>query len=207
MKKLVALFLGSLLPFAVLRADTVLINFQGDQVTDQFNVGLVDGSLVLLVANVATPSTAGAGFGLLEPGTLNIGDLLNGEYQILGRGAVAEFSLPGEFAATTGAIPLTGGSFPNLSTGDQLAILWFPDLAESTDFSLVAGTSYGLYTVDADTAWQVPVGGTPSFDVTVPSGTAAAYTVAAVPEPSAFAALAGLSVLGWRVVRRRRAAA
>lgn len=207
MNKLFALFLCSILPLTLIKADTVTINFQGDQVTDSSNIPLVDGSLVLLLANVATPTTSGAGFGTIDAGTLNIGDVLNGQYQILGRGEVDQFDLPGEFSAAASAISLQGDMFPNLSTGDQLAVVWFSTLSASSDYLLPAGTSYGLYTVDDDVAWEVPVGGTVEFDVTVPRGSKAMQTVAAVPEPATWTALAGLGVLAWAIKFRRHAVA
>jgi len=177
----------------------VTINFGSPQLLDSASDPLVDGSLVLLLSNVATPSTSGAGFGTLSAGTLNVGDML-GAYQILGRASVSEFSLPGEFADTTGFIELTTSPFPNLSTGDQLAVAWFSTLTGASDYSLVGGTSYGLYTIDSSSAWQIPTAGT-TLDVTVPSGTAASFT--AIPEPAAYAALAGLFALTLAAVRRR----
>ncbi len=96
---------------------------------------------------------------------------------------------------------LVSAMFPNLSTGDQLAVVWFPTLSFSSDFSLTNGTSYGLFTVNSSTDWQVPAGGG-AISPVVPIGSMASLT--AIPEPSTYAMLAGLATLGFAVGRRRQ---
>ena len=90
-----------------------------------------------------------------------------------------------------------------------------------TDFANAASaTSYSIF---GDTGWAaLPAGGIPapvanlltlapdnivvgSFAASGTSGTLSGITTTAVPEPSTFAALAGLCALGAVMVRRRRA--
>ncbi len=202
MNKVLRLLLLFVCGLSAARAQFVTINFQSSQLTDSTGTPLANGSLVVLLANVASPTTAGAGFSTLSAGSLNVGDLLNnGAYQVLGRAAVDAFSFDGEFTGSTGSIQLGGLLFPNLSTGDQLAVAWFPSLSETTDFSMATATSYGLYTLDLSSVWQTPSPAS-TIDVEVPFATAALLT--AVPEPATYAALAGALVLGLALHRKRR---
>jgi len=88
-----------------------------------------------------------------------------------------------------------GGS---INTGNAIGVLTF---ASSTT-SAVAGDSYSIFTngwtVPADGA-NLPLAGAPNFGLTA-AGTG---TVSVVPEPSAFATLAGLCALGFVMLRRR----
>ncbi len=194
---------------ASLRAD-VTIKFSGDSLLDNHGQPLANGSLVILLADVGTSSTSPTSFETLVPGTLGIGDYLNGgRYQVLGRTYVDELSFEGQFAGIADSLSLGSGNFPHLNTGDQLAVAWFPTLIGSEhfgvpDYELLVGYSYGLYTLANDPFWQVPADGTILADnyAIVPGGTAASYTVSAIPEPSTYAALLGLAVLGFAVHRR-----
>jgi hypothetical protein len=179
-------------------AQSVQINYGGLDFRTSSDTSLIDGNLVLLLANVATPTTAGTGFGsTLSAGPLNVGDLFNGTYQILGR-TVIDTGF-----GTTGSVnlSLTSGLFPNLSTGDQLAVVWFPTLTNA-DLSMMSGVSYGLYS-GASSSWWVPAaGGTVSLSV--PDGTMASFvSVSAIPEPSTYAAIFGGLALGFATWRRR----
>jgi hypothetical protein len=202
--RLFTFFVLALLAGSASAQSTVQINYGGLDFRTNSNTTVTDGSLVLLLANVATSTTAGIGFGnTLSAGSLNLGDLLSGTYQILGR-AEADSSF-----GTTGSanLTLTSGQYPNLSTGDQLAIAWFPTLTAASSFSLINGVSYGLFTVNASTAWQVPAGGSTLPTINVPDGIQAAFlSTSAIPEPSTYAALLGVAVLGLAFHRRRRRA-
>jgi hypothetical protein len=192
--------------FALRAHASVTITFGGDDFRTSSNGSLLDGSLVLLLAKTTGAAT---GFSTLQAGALNVGDFLNGNYQVLGRTGVDSSSTahltPGASGATN-PIALASGSFADLTTGDQLAVVWFPDLTALSSFSFSSGASYGLYTVDNSSTWQVPADGS-TFDVKVPDGVIASFTaISAIPEPSTYAALTGLAVLGiagWR--RRKRA--
>jgi len=169
-----------------------------------------ENSLFLLVAD-----TGKNGFDTALPGSLAVGSFIAGDDQILGRGFTE--TLEGVTAGTglTSSIELESGIFSQLDAGDPLAVLWFPTLS-SDAFNLVAGTSYGIFTTllpVSDHAWQIPVNGTIDLyetrlvnDIGAFSGRAL-HTVAAtaIPEPSTYAALLGLAVLGLAAYRRRRA--
>ena len=176
------------------RAQFVTINFGGTNFLDGSSTTVPDGRLVLLLAN-----TGGAGFAQLQAGSLNVGSILNGTYQVLARAAVDNG------IGTTGSannIQLGGATFPNLSTGDQLAVVWFPTLSAASDFSVISGASYGLYTVNSSSAWEVPAAGS-NITLTVPGGQVA-NLVTAIPEPATYAIVVGLATLGVATMRRRK---
>lgn len=83
----------------------------------------------------------------------------------------------------------------NVSEGDNYALLWLPN----GDGTVSAGDAFGFQdlsrTIPSDGTTTANIGGTPSL---------AEFNV--VPEPSTYAAIAGLVVLGFAVVRRRRQA-
>lgn len=211
MKKLRIAIAALLTGWVPLQAD-VSIKFSGASLLDSSGAALADGSLVILLANVGTSTTSPTGFDTLAPGTLGIGDYLNGgQYQVLGRTYVEEIFTAGQFAGVADSLSLASGNFPLLNAGDQLAVAWFPTLIGSAhfgppDFELLAEVSYGLLTFIDNPFWQVPADGTVLTDdyAVVPAGSRAFYTVSAIPEPSTYAVLLGLAVLGFTAYRRRR---
>lgn len=80
-----------------------------------------------------------------------------------------------------------------ITTGDAFGLLWFP----SGDGVVSIGDSFGFQdlneTIPPDGFTTDPIGGSPGL---------ATFNV--VPEPSTYAAIAGLMVLGFAVARRRR---
>lgn len=110
-------------------------------------------------------------------------------------------------------IDISVDSITTVDPGDTFAWVVF----KTSSTTLTAGTAYEIYT---NPTWVVPVDGNYGFAAT-PSGSnifqqmnasnAATYriasgVVAAVPEPSSFAALAGLGMLGFAATRKRRRA-
>jgi len=100
----------------------------------------------------------------------------------------------------------------SVAVGQELALYWFPTVSTN----LISGSlsQYGFFRSDdpdtgADIGFFVQGDGSnnilaaidSTFDSTPPSPT----QLTAVPEPSAYAALAGFCVLGWGMLRRRRA--
>ncbi len=115
-------------------------------------------------------------------------------------------------ATLLGSTVLLSGGFASvalangISTGDAFAAVVF---SNSTTTALANDT----YTVWTDPTWVIPADGS-SLTFSTTSGAAlkaitstatATFTGSIVPEPSAFAALAGLAALGFAASRRRRA--
>jgi hypothetical protein len=185
------------------RSQSVTLDFSAGRLYDSTGTLLPDGTLVVLVAD-----TLENGFGTLQAGTVDVGNFLNGDNQVLARGAInGGFFGAGTARASTGPVDLESDDFSQLSTDDPLAVIWFPGL-DASSFSFTSGASYGLFT---DVDWIIPAAGsTESFQfLTIARGGDYAETLGranliAVPEPSACAALAGLCALGLGLVRRRR---
>lgn len=199
-----ALLLAALLlaGAALGRAQSVTLQFSAGRLYDSSGSLLGDGGLVLLLAD-----TQQNGFGTLAAGNIDIGDYLSGGLQVLGRTTVNAMNGTASAAGTTNSIPLGAGSFPQLSTGDRLAIAWFPTLGASS-FSFVSGTSYGLF---SDATWLVPsAGAIVTFEFfTIARGGSyndalGQATLSAIPEPSTSVAIMGAAALGLAAWRRQR---
>lgn len=183
-------------------AQTVTLDFSAGRLYSNNGTLLPNGTLAILVAD-----TQQNGFGTLGPGTLNVGDYLNGDNQILARGTIDTFFGTGTVGASTGMIPLSSGVFSQLTTNDPLAVIWFPGLTASS-FSLTNGASYGLYT---DGTWAVPsVGSTQSFQFftlarggSQPETAGYASLLVPIPEPATVALAMGGVVIGVAGCRRR----
>lgn len=184
---------------ASLASASVSINFEGGSLFDSnTSTPLADGSLVIAVTSVD------ASFGGPVAGSFVSGDdTLIGSWQIdSGAGA------PGAFSASLSGIELTSG----IQTGQQIAIYWFPSITSIGDLPQ-GGTAYGFY---ADNSWLIPADGslTVSYSLETEfigggvsdSETVANLTVSAIPEPSTFGLLFGLSALGMVACRRGKRA-
>lgn len=100
-------------------------------------------------------------------------------------------------------IPLANG----VNQGDRFAVITF----DNSTTVAIAGDTFKVWT---DPTWVIPAdGSTLSFQANVTTGVkqlglsavpTATGTVQAVPEPSSFAAIAGLMAVGFASVRRRR---
>lgn len=93
---------------------------------------------------------------------------------------------------------------PGASGGFNFALMFF-DGVGGASVTTVGGEQYGFY---SEANWVIPANdagtfGFPADFTTINSAIGPNGTV--VPEPSAFAALAGVMALGWVAVRRRRA--
>ena len=179
--------------------------------------------LVLLVA-----STTNATFGTnITAGTsLATGSFLDGasgDDQILARFDLSLFSTPGVLLVNPSA---STDTFTNLSSGDRLALYWFPTLTLSSTAVPNTQTSYGTYQtgntlpLDGSAAWTMPAGTTNNYklyflttDANTSYTAAGTHTVAessatlltVVPEPSTLA-LGALGIVGLGYVLRRRGA-
>lgn len=187
----------------------VTINFDAGIFYSADNQPVPENQLVVLLVS----DTTGDGFGLARPGSLASGGFIDGaDDLILGRAYV--FSEDGNVfgQGAVNNLSLTG----NWGTGDRLGVYWFTGLDGSAT-TLSAGTSYGYYSVlsgeegDDSDPWLTPTDG---FTVGVQflNGAYGPHdaslfrsTLTVVPEPAAYAALAGLLALGLALRRQRRA--
>ena len=174
--------------------------------------------LVMLVADTSTTSgsfnssSIQAGTSLAVGANIMTNDVILKEWSIGGSSGTA-----GAFYDTTNALSTSG-----LSTGNPLALLWFPTLTTSSS-TATASAPYGIYTGpgnngsgDTSAAWSVPAAGsTVTLDMytanaafgpyngpLAASAGVASLTVSGAPEPSR-AILAALG-MGARLLRRRR---
>lgn len=119
-----------------------------------------------------------------------------GDYTVLGFGAVNNASST-KAALNAGVTYNLGG---NVATGNEIGLLVF----NASTGSASAGDTYTIWTnnwlVASDGANLSLTGAGPYVGPSFGSG-----SVVPVPEPSAFAALAGVLALGFVAVRRRRA--
>jgi hypothetical protein len=189
------------------RAQTVTINFGAKSLFNSAGSLLPDGTLFILVAD-----TLGNGFGTAQAGSLAIGNFISGDDQIIGHGftEISSGSAIGSGSATN--VPLGTGAYSQFTTGDSLAVMWFPGLTTSS-FSLTSGASYGYFRTNSPSsgaAWTVPSAGQSVSieelnllnDTGAMSGRA---LLTAIPEPSTYAAICGLAMLGFAAFRRARA--
>ncbi|MCH8476114.1 MAG: PEP-CTERM sorting domain-containing protein [Opitutales bacterium] len=97
------------------------------------------------------------------------------------------------YMTVANTVPINDGSSNNVSTGDSWALMWFTSTSNPGEL----GTSFGFL----DVGETLPAeGSTVDFSGSVdPSGS----QFYAIPEPSTYAAIFGLGVLGFVVLRRK----
>lgn len=201
----------ALLPLLAIaaRAQTVTISFGAGTLYDGSGTMVPAGALVLLVAdthqNDFAAFTAGS--------SLSVGSYLNGDDQILGRAfADSEATAAASFTSIPLANNPSPGPFTSLTTGDRLALVWFPQLNVSS-LVLGNGDAYGLIssrsTSDDGDPWTVPgAGGTIMINfLTLFAGgehpeTDGYAPLTAIPEPATFALGLGFIVLFGATLRR-----
>ena len=148
----------------------------------------------------------GDGFDVSSYTSFNIG--VNGQALSTSSGVSDDwFVYGGSLSATSNVFPIGSGaigtisgvSYAGLSDGLEFGIIWF-----QTD-AAAAGNDYGFFTDTSVTpSMFIPVDAGASDAPSSVSTKAMSFQIAAVPEPSTYAALAGLSALGAVVLRRRR---
>ena len=207
----------------------VTIQVQTGLLRDENGTPIVNPGLVLLIA-----STTNNDFSYIDdpnmgigPGNIQVGSFLNGpgggsDDLIIASGMTTP---PGPFQGyalfETGSISFESLS-PDWDTGDQLGMLWFPNLTAGNNFAS-EGDFYGFYTTplipppNGLDPWFTP-GPTAAVLVqflttdanpaifgpgnSAPSMANAPHEV--VPEPAAYALLFGAGSLGLVLFRRRR---
>jgi hypothetical protein len=185
---------------------TVDIEIQVSQLSDQFGNPLFNGSYIELIS-LGTSGTFTA------PTSTSF---ITGTEQLISGfplNDTTEGSTPGSFDEALTGLTLGGSNF---QAGQQLAIVWFPTISAPTG-GPGAGTAYGEYSFGSgagvvipsdsssilDTMFTIsPLGGTlPNSD-----GLASLQVAGAggtIPEPSSYALLGGLTILGLVAFRRR----
>lgn len=171
--------------------------------------------------NSSSVVTNGMAFGFLvdtgnngfSPGNYNVFDLTtNGQFLNVGGVASDDWFVYagtqgiGQTPTTTssifglgsGAISEQTISFTNLAVNDDFAVMWFPASTAST-----VGDSYGLSS-DSGVDMIIPVDTGVSQSPSVTLGKVPNFTIAAVPEPSQWAAILGVLAMGLTCFRRRR---
>jgi hypothetical protein len=180
-------------------------------------------SLFIVVASnaavtVSVIANSGAGLYLDQSGSnLSDGSLLKygffdeGSYSTLDAAAQSNFASVDalftpveEVFASNGEFLSLGNSFEGLTQGDQF-YTWVFNSADGASAS-----EWGIFS-SSNALWAVPAdNGTATLttieidNVVVGGASGANYTLSAVPEPSAYAMLAGGFALGFAALRRRR---
>ncbi|MBC2604218.1 hypothetical protein [Puniceicoccus vermicola] len=151
---------------------------------------IADGTLGLIIVDTGDDGVALSAGNLIDESFLG-----SSNDWLVGR--ISSSDIFGSSVAGTSGIEVTSS---DISPEQDFYIVWLPGLVFSSDTSISAGQKYGL---SRNSNWEVPNdGGSTAGIVSNSPGGSANLTV--VPEPEAFAFLAGLLGLGLVFVRRRR---
>jgi hypothetical protein len=215
MKLHVSVFLAIFVLVSSLSQASISFNIQADKLKNADGTAAMNpNGLVLFVS-----STSNLFFDPITAGSLtSVGSSLNGgDDIILFRSNLTTSGFDGVLDIGTGDLSLA--SIPGWTTGDPLALLWFPTLTLAST-TIGAATPYGLYTmavpIDGSSTWVTPTDGlsaVPLYFFTADGSDYgpgsnpalagnASLTVGAVPEPSR--TLLGLIGLVVVALRRRR---
>ena len=198
-----------------LASATVSLFVQAENLRVDGSSNAPDGSLGLLVAD-----TNNDGFGSFQAGNIGIDSFIDGsDDMVIGRFGAVVFSAGTTYIdRSLEAIPFRNG----WDQGDRLALFWLPELTLG-DTSVLPGDKYGLYAPqigeekDGSNQWVTPTDGTGNYTLkfftedavrfgmgsNLPS--AAFANLLVIPEPQTYALIfGGLTLLGLRIVRRRR---
>tara|TARA_B110000208_G_scaffold165490_1_gene203723 strand:+ start:524 stop:1105 length:582 start_codon:yes stop_codon:yes gene_type:complete len=160
------------------------------------DAGITSGDFAVFVLSLDGSTIEASDFSFTAGDDLTAGATYGANFQIIDTTGASAF-LGTVSVGTTSALTLGGG----VDTNDYFAVLTFG----SASTTAAAAGSYSVFT-DGD--WKLP-----ADSVTVTFGTEIAQltnvgpntTGIVVPEPSTYAALAGLCALSFVLVRRRRA--
>lgn len=204
-KKLIALVSAPFLSLAAQASVSISLDL-GTLYGSSISTVFPDGGLVQLIA-----STSGSDFAAPTAGAFVSGD----DVILASFGLDSSLTgLPGTTSVVISDINFAG----DLGAGDALMLRWFPTLtASSPTSSLTVGTIFGQFTssapIDVSAAWFLPSDGATlglqflTTSTGVGSWADSQYALATntvVPEPSTYAAVLGVLVLGVTGYRRFR---
>jgi hypothetical protein len=201
MKKLALLLAAALLAAPVRAVESQTFHLTVGLLTDQNGGIMADTKLVQLVA-------AGTDGVFAAPSS---GSLVNGDDILLG-----QFGLDSSTTSVLGAFDTLLSPALVSASAQQIELRWFPSLTMGSSFPVSGTYYYGEYRDSSGgSAWVLPGFGNsvPSVDLqmltvsseagSLPNSTGrAGFAVSAIPEPSAFALIGGLAVLGLATWRR-----
>jgi len=198
---------------------TISFIVNGDDLLSVGNIRIPNGSAVFIVA--ATNGT----FVTPTPGDYTVGsswgNITNTDLIVYAAGSTTENGGSGNESVIDTNPTLTLGN--GWTTGDELALYWFPTITYSAGGTiLTGGAGYGTFNASSNDGgsgdaalWVTPTNGTSDANLLylTPGGFALGPstdvgnfgTVTSVPEPSTFALLGGVLALG-AILRRRLAA-
>lgn len=186
--KLLAVLLASasIASAAVTISNTALLN----------SVGLANGDLAVFVVSLDGSSIEGTDFAITAGADLTSSATYGPNFQVITTENATEF-FGSISVATTTNVTFAGA----LGQDDPFAILTF-----SGGATTAAAGSFSVWT---DATWDMPIDGiTENFGIELAQigavGPGSTGTVSPVPEPSSFAALAGILALGFVALRRRK---
>ena len=162
----------------------------------QDSTGLADTDLAVFIVSLDGSSIEGSDFSLTAGDDLTSSASYGANFQIIRSTNAADF-----FGSITvsGTINVTFSG--SLGQDDPFAILTF-----SGNSTTAAAGSFSVW---SDASWNMPIDGiTENFGTELAQigavGPGSVGTVAPIPEPSSYAALAGLLALGCVALRRRK---
>jgi len=185
---LAALLVAASASASVTFSGTAIQNFGGGTLFDVGNTS------VIIV------DTGNDGFGSFITNTINVGDTFGFNDILVGDQIIGTNATSGA-PSVISTVPGTATSF-TATAGLSFGILVFENQTDLT--SAQAGSTYQFFT---DASWVVPAdGAVEAFGGTLGQlSNVSSASLNVVPEPSTYAALAGLCALGAVMVRRRRA--
>jgi len=214
-------FLPCLLSLLVVPVAHATISFEidADLLSNSSNVGIPDGSAVFLVVNKDN-----SGFSLPTAGTYGVGSAWGASNQNFVAETYSANGVANGDSTTAGAVSFITNSYPystvsGMAAGQHLGLFWFStDSYNASTITLHGGDTFGYFDFNSITgsdasSWITPADGSSGIGFAIQTPNAVSfgagndvvtYGTIAVPEPSTFGLLGGVSALAFAFYRRRR---
>jgi hypothetical protein len=222
-------FLPCLLSLLVVPVAHATISFEidADLLSNSSNVGIPDGSAIFLIVDKNN-----TGFVLPTAGALSVGSAWGGSSDNFVAETYSANGVAQNGAGSAGSVILTSNGYSystvsGMGPNQHLGLFWFPaDSYNASSITLSGGDTFGYFdfnsvgtgtgsapTLGAST-WITPADtsfgvfftiNTPNAINEEPGNDVVTYGTIAVPEPSTFGLLGGVSALGLAFYRRRLA--